>query len=593
MDEYTQRRKPPRQAMALLVVMVLTMLIALGAYRYSFTMQAQYRVTRIHEEQVQARLAALSGLELAANILEGSLAERDALGGVDSNPTLFQNVTVGGAQPQASTSTQQADLHVWHVSLVAPQTSAIEADNGPSTMSASVGDGDSSQSLSAIRFGLENESAKIHVPTLLKWERQYPGHARAALMRLPQAEAGPVDDWLRQQGVSSTGGMSGESQLMDRLQDRGSSSDLQSARDWFRLQWLGGDLNQNYQLDPLELALVESLRVEDSGGGKSGVNASSSTSPDNGTPVAWQSYLTWHSGERNECIAGQPRVYLNQDNLQELHRELLALWPAELANFVIAMRQYGPGQPLASVGSSSTAGSSTAGSSTAALSSSSSAQVSGAWSPDFGRPASYRLSSVLDLLNVQVSVPVDGADTAGAATATTSNGTSSGGSGTVKNRWLNSPFSSESTGSSNYNERLLDEATVELATSRVGRIDIRYASLQVLASVPGIDAQLAEQIVQQRHSSLSTAAASNTTIVWLLTAGLVDLERLKKLESYLTCRNDVYRTQSVGYRDALTPVYRCTAVIDGRQRPAQIIDHQIWHTWDRGFPVERFAPALQ
>ncbi len=45
--------------MALLIVMVLTMLIALGAYRYSFTMQSEYRVTRIHEEQVQARLAAL------------------------------------------------------------------------------------------------------------------------------------------------------------------------------------------------------------------------------------------------------------------------------------------------------------------------------------------------------------------------------------------------------------------------------------------------------------------------------------------------------------------------------------------------------
>ena len=88
--------------MALLVVMVLTMLIALGAYRYSFTMQAEYRVTRIHEEQVQARLAALSGLELAATILEDSLAQRDALGGIDFNPTLFQHVSVGESRCRLS-----------------------------------------------------------------------------------------------------------------------------------------------------------------------------------------------------------------------------------------------------------------------------------------------------------------------------------------------------------------------------------------------------------------------------------------------------------------------------------------------------------
>ena len=65
-----------RSAMALLVVVVLTMLIALGAYRFSFYMESQYRLTRLHEEQVHARLAALSGLEMAASIAELSSTER-------------------------------------------------------------------------------------------------------------------------------------------------------------------------------------------------------------------------------------------------------------------------------------------------------------------------------------------------------------------------------------------------------------------------------------------------------------------------------------------------------------------------------------
>ncbi len=569
--------------MALLVVMVLTMLIALGAYRYSFTMQAEYRVTRIHEEQVQARLAALSGLELAAAILENPLAQRDALGGVDFNPTLFQHVSVSGEPASTQSTTQQdSSAEQWRVSLVAPSVDSDDA-NGPLTSATGGADNsDIAQALAGFRFGMENESAKLHVPTLLKWERQFPGHARAALMRLPQAEAGPVDDWLRGQGVSSTGGLSGESQLMDRLQSNTSSQDQRASQDWFRLRWLGGDLNQNYQLDSLELALAESLRDDASAGNSVGASGSTagagSSSLDASAPAAWQHYLSWASGERNENTSGQPRVYLNDDNLLELHRTLLSIWPSELANFVIAMRQFGPGQTIHATGAS------TPGTNTTA----------GAWTPDFSQPPGYRLASVLDLVDVSVSVEEANSTASDAGGGSSAASTASA---IAKKRPLNSPFSSDPTAGSNYNERLLDESTVEMALSLVGRIDIRHAPLEVLASVPGIDQQLAEQIVQQRSTSLATTntttAAPRNSIAWLLTEGLVDLARLKQLEPYLTCRSDVYRTQAVGYRDGISPVYRCTAVIDARQRPAQITDHQVWHAWDRGFPVESFMPALR
>jgi len=68
-----------RRGMALLVVVVLVMLISLAAYRYSFEMENEYRVTRLQEEQVQARLAALSGVEFAAAFLEQPLAIRNTL----------------------------------------------------------------------------------------------------------------------------------------------------------------------------------------------------------------------------------------------------------------------------------------------------------------------------------------------------------------------------------------------------------------------------------------------------------------------------------------------------------------------------------
>ena len=48
-----------RAGMALLVVIVLVMFVSLAAYRYSFEMENEYRLTRLQEEQTQARLCSL------------------------------------------------------------------------------------------------------------------------------------------------------------------------------------------------------------------------------------------------------------------------------------------------------------------------------------------------------------------------------------------------------------------------------------------------------------------------------------------------------------------------------------------------------
>ena len=577
-----------RRAMALLVVMVLTMLIALGAYRYSFTMQAQYRVTRIYEEQAQARLSALSGLELAAAILENPLQQRQFAGGVENNSTFFQHIAVGddSQRPDAASAVVDDLSSQWRVSLLAPSAGGTTSEIGLSNSA----DAEGGQALIGVRFGLENQSAKLHIPTLLQWEKQLPGHVRATLMRLPQAESGPVDDWLRRHGISSSGSVAGESRLMDRMESNTSADDQGESRDWFRMQWLGGDLNQNYRLDTLELMIAESLRGDVLGGSGSATQLGSDASLSGNAPLAWQHFLSWHNGERNESVTGRPRVYLNADDLRGLHRELLTIWPVDWANFVIALRQYGPGEKVAVAGSpvDSSSGSSTSSSSALA---STPDITAGGWTPDFSKSSRFRLTSVLDLVDVQLSVPNDNADGEGSLAGSTSQGAG------AKNRQLRSPFSSESTVGGDYNERILDETTNETSASRVGRVDVRQAPLEVLAGVPGIDQQLAQQIVTARDmangASGSAPGSRRNSIAWLLSEGLVDLDRLKQLEPYLTYRSDVYRTQAIGYRDSFTPVYRCTAVIDARQLPAQIIDHQTWHAWDRGFPIEQFATEVQ
>ena len=81
-----------RRGMALLVIVVLVMFVSLAAYRYSFEMENEYRLTRLQEEQVQARLCAQSGIEYAASLLEQPLQFREAIMAGQESSELFRRV---------------------------------------------------------------------------------------------------------------------------------------------------------------------------------------------------------------------------------------------------------------------------------------------------------------------------------------------------------------------------------------------------------------------------------------------------------------------------------------------------------------------
>src|SRR4029078_5391715 len=49
------------------------------------------------------------------------------------------------------------------------------------------------------RFGVENESGRLHLAALLRWEEQQPGSGRAALLKFPgmtEATADAILDWI-------------------------------------------------------------------------------------------------------------------------------------------------------------------------------------------------------------------------------------------------------------------------------------------------------------------------------------------------------------------------------------------------------------
>ncbi|MFM8572783.1 MAG: hypothetical protein ACKOAU_14410, partial [Pirellula sp.] len=51
---------------------------------------------------------------------------------------------------------------------------------------------------------------------------------------------------------------------------------------------------------------------------------------------AWNRYLTWLQGERNERPSGKRRIWLNQPDMRQLHKELSEVMSASEANFVVA-----------------------------------------------------------------------------------------------------------------------------------------------------------------------------------------------------------------------------------------------------------------
>ncbi len=555
-------RDPRRRGMTLLVIVVLVMLISLSAYRYTFVMESEYRLTRLQEELVQARLSALSGIEYAAHLLEKPTTQRLGLTSPVTRERVFRRST---ARDDSRSDSQSNRMSTWQFGLISP-----ELDNAISAPSASANTNVGSIGLEdglQWRWGIENESAKLSIPMMLNIETLRPGHFRSVLLALPGMDEEATDAFLDQLGVRRLNGANRQNTPISGAIDPTLRNEQGASRDRVRALWYGGDLNQNYRLDPIELQLMDKLSRSEAGAVPS--RSGSSSDP------RWQPlkrYLTWMNGERNERPNGIPRIYLNQPNLQQLHQQLLAVYPAEVANFVIAYRQYGPSGGKATP-SRSTIASSAASPSKGSVSGPSPNEVTisaNEFVPVWTAPGTFIIQSPLDLVGVTVPLPADGVPSKPSR---------------APKKVLRSPFSSDMGGNRNYLGTWLSETTVVDAPFREGRVDVSEAPAEVLQGIPGIDAMLAQRIVEQRRSAANNPDAMNS-LAWLLETGVVEVQKLRELEPFLTTRSDVYSVQSIGFRDNRSPVYRCTVTIDARRIPASVLDLKVWHPWDRGFDID-------
>jgi len=340
------------------------------------------------------------------------------------------------------------------------------------------------------RMGIINESAKINLQTLLSHDANSPGFGRDCLMRLPRMTESIADhilDWIDKDDEPREFGAETEyyrdnNGILPRNATPPTLSEFENIPDVTREMIFGASSqnpNDNQNGSPKETIQI----------GQVGEDAS----------IPWSRFLTVRSAERNETYEGLQRVHLNSTDLFELHTSLVELIDVETANFVILARQYGIQSRTKSDNGTG----------------SSSAKSPSGYPIDLTIPPVYEIESLLEIVGATIRIEDVEAPENSIVVA--------------------SPYSGQTTNLDQRLETFLDETTVSRKLVIQGRVNINLAPLEVLLSVPGIDEELANQILAVREGQKH----NSKTCFWLLSNRLVNMEQMKSLIPSITNRGEI------------------------------------------------------
>ncbi|QDV73626.1 type II secretion system protein GspK [Botrimarina mediterranea] len=512
---YRNRRE--RRGVLLLVVLVVVALMAIANLSYFDWTFAERKAADASVRREQAYHAAESATEMLRVYLSEDATTIDQDGGWYENPARFRAVLVADHPA--------AELRV-RAAAVAPRWGNYQ--------------------LEGARFGLEDDSGRLNLNTLLVTETREEGAARTQLMALPgmtEAIADAILDWMDEDDdVRSLGAerdyystleppilpMNGPiSTLEQLLQVKGVTPEL---------LW-GLDQDRNYEVSPAEAAGV-ALPVDNSTGELSG---------------GWASMLTLYSAEANVQPDGTPKINVNGDDLQQLHTQIESVLGIDAANFVVAYRQGGPEEDPDALDDEATEpeqpeevealgeGGGEGGGSTQMQE-----KAAGAITIDFNAPAAEAITDPLDLVGVRVRVVE---------------------AGQLEPAIVTSPWQE---GDTTINQMVSTLTTTD-ATSIPGRVNINQAPRAVLIGLPGMPPNVADAIVANRDPTAGSTRPDRLNAVWLLTEGYLQLEEMKALAPYVTGQGAVYRTQVVGGYEAGGPIRRMEVVLDATTLPPRVV----------------------
>jgi hypothetical protein len=122
-----------------------------------------------------------------------------------------------------------------------------------------------------------------------------------------------------------------------------------------------------------------------------------------------------------------------------------------------------------------------------------------------------------------------------------------------------------------YLPSLMDCLTAKDSDRIPARINVNQAPRTILAGIPGMTSELADEIISRRQPDPAAAESYHRHETWLLCEGVVTLEQMKSLMPFTTAGGSVYRAQVVGYYDDQGPCARIEVVLDATTRPARVV----------------------
>lgn len=494
--------------MVLVLVLVVVALLTLSCFTFSQLMMAERKAVDLAARQAQARAFADSGIEMVRCFVLKDEETQEQYGGWYSNESGFRGVLVVGEDDGTSTD-------VGRFSVVAPLV-----ENGYS---------------SGIRFGLEDESARLNLRVVAKLAEQDNDAARDMLMGLPsmtESIADAILDWLDADGEPRELGAESEYYAALQAPYEPRNGPLQTVEELLLVRgitpWLlfGSDANRNGLVDAGETDISGLQGIDNSQGEMS---------------RGWAAYLTLYSKETNQTQDGEAKIDLNQDDLEALYDALETAIGAEQALFIVAYRQ-------GTIYTGEEEG-----------------EILSSGDIDFEQEAQTTLASILDLIGTKVTITFEGDD---------------------DETILASPFPDMPGMMSSFLPLLMDHCTINTGETISGRININLAPRAVLAGIPGMTEAMLDEIIGNRIMDPQDADESLRYATWILEDGIVTLDEMKKMEPFLTARGSVYRAQVIGYSDRGGPSVRIEAIIDASESPASLRFYRDLTHLGRGFSLE-------
>jgi len=583
--------------MVLVLVLIVIALLALAGYTFSELMLTEHQAVMVQARAIQARALTDSGVALAEQFLTLEPQALDDAGGVYDNPTRFQAVLVtDDGTPRGR----------GRFSVLAPLT---EEGEGAAT---------------GIRFGLEDESARLNLNALLYLEEQ--AQNLESLAGGAAQSAGDVEGTGGATGGTSGGtggtgsgsgqtgasggqsgsafGGSGSNQTSgsgnsDASDQGGSSSESTGSQDNVARELLMGLPGMTEDIADAILDWID----EDDDPREYGAEIEyysglvPAYAPKNG-PLETVEELLLIRGvtpgllfgadvNRNGMLDAHEQGAGSIDGVDNSDGSLDRGWSAYLTLYSMEKNLQPDGTPRIDVNSNdlealyddlSAVLDADAATFIIAYRQSgpytgrnTPTSVSGS-TPNFETPGQTKLSSVLDLLVPAVEATLEGSTTPVV---------------------MQNPFGADPVQQLLIVPTLMDHLTVNPSPTIPGRISINQAPRTILMGIRGMTDLIIEQIMSRRQPNPAEAQESRQHETWLLTEAIVTLDEMKQLMPFVTSGGSVYRAQVVGYFDEGGPPARVEVVIDATPTTPQLLFWRDLSHLGRGHLLETLGVQAQ